>query len=87
MAIAICGIAAVLSLAQSFPHELAIGLATVPLTALYVLGSAGVRALGGVISALAPERLVRDGLMVALVVLAGMISATPVPPSRQAFLD
>jgi O-antigen/teichoic acid export membrane protein len=78
MVIAICGIAAALSLAHSFPHELAIGMATVPLTALYVLGSAAVRALGGVISALAPERLVRDGLMVALVVLAGMLSATPV---------
>src|ERR1700704_3745247 len=50
MVIAICGSAAVLSLAHSFPHEMAIGLATVPLVALYVLASATVRALGGVIS-------------------------------------
>jgi O-antigen/teichoic acid export membrane protein len=78
MVIAICGSATVLSFADGFPHELAIGMAMVPLVTLYVLGSATVRALGGVISAIAPERLVRDGLMVALVVSAGMLSATPV---------
>jgi O-antigen/teichoic acid export membrane protein len=78
MVIAICGIAIVLSLVDGFPHELAIGIATVPMVALYVLGSSAVRALGGVISAIAPERLVRDGLLVALVVLAGMLGTTPV---------
>ena len=78
MVIAICGTATVLSLADGLPYELAIGMATIPLVALSVLGSATVRALGGVISAIAPERLGRDGLMVALVVLAGMLSATPV---------
>ena len=76
--IAIGGAAAELSLAHDFPQEMAIGLATVPLAVLYVLGSAAVRALGGIISAIAPERLVRDGLMMVLVVLAGMFSATPV---------
>jgi O-antigen/teichoic acid export membrane protein len=78
MVIAIGGSAAVLLFAHDYPHEMAIGLATVPLATLYVLGSAAARALGGVISAIAPERLVRDGLTVALVVLAGMLSATPV---------
>ena len=78
MAIALCGGAAEFLLADGFPDEMAIGLATVPLVALAVLGSAAVRALGGVISAIAPERLVRDGLLIALVVLAGMLSANPV---------
>jgi O-antigen/teichoic acid export membrane protein/predicted kinase len=78
MVIALGGAVAEFSLADGFPDEMAIGLATVPLVALAVLGSAAVRALGGVISAIAPERLVRDGLMIALVVFAGMLSATPV---------
>ncbi|MDB5618248.1 polysaccharide biosynthesis C-terminal domain-containing protein [Tardiphaga sp.] len=78
MVIAICGAATVLLLADGFPRELAIGMATVPLVTLVVIGSATVRALGGVISAIAPERIVRDGLMVALVVLAGMFGATAV---------
>jgi O-antigen/teichoic acid export membrane protein len=78
MVIALCGAAAEFSLADGFPNEMAIGLATVPLVALSVLGSAAARALGGVISAIAPERLARDGLMMVLVVLAGMLSATPV---------
>ena len=78
MVVAIGGGAAELLLAHDFPQEMAIGLATVPLAVLYVLGSSAVRALGGVISAIAPERLVRDGLTMVLVVLAGMLSRTPV---------
>jgi O-antigen/teichoic acid export membrane protein len=81
MAIAICGIAIVLSLATNVQHEmtvsLAIGLATVPLVTLYVLGGSTVRAFGGVISAIAPERLGRDGLMLAIVLLAAAFSVTP----------
>jgi len=80
-AIAICGIAIVLSLAKDLRHEmiisLAIGLATVPLVALYVLGGATVRAFGGVISAIAPERLGRDGLMLVIVLLAAALGVTP----------
>lgn len=76
--IAIGGIATVLLLANNFPHELVIGMATVPLVTLVVISAATVRALGGVISAIAPERIGRDGLMVVLVVLAGIFSATPV---------
>jgi O-antigen/teichoic acid export membrane protein/thymidylate kinase len=80
-AITICGIAVVLSLARNIGHEMTIsiviGLATVPLIALYVLGSAAVRALGGVISAIAPERLGRDGLMLVIVLLAAAFSVTP----------
>jgi O-antigen/teichoic acid export membrane protein/thymidylate kinase len=81
MAIAICGIAIVLSLGRNLGHEmtvsLAIGLAIVPLVALYVLGGATVRAFGGVISAIAPERLGRDGLMLAIVLFAAAFSVTP----------
>lgn len=80
MAIAISGIVIVLPLEKSFGREmtisLAIGLAIVPLVALYVLGGATVRAFGGVISAVAPERLVRDGLMLAIVLLAAAFSVT-----------
>ena len=80
MAIAISGIVIVLPLERSFGREmvisLAIGLAIVPLVALYVLGGATVRAFGGVISAIAPERLVRDGLMLAIVLLAAAFSVT-----------
>ena len=82
LVIASCEIAIVLALADHMQHELAvslaIGLATVPLFSLYVLGSATVRALGGVISAISPERLVRDGLLLVLVLLAGMLTATPI---------
>jgi O-antigen/teichoic acid export membrane protein len=82
MAIAVFGIPIVLSLAGHPRDEttisLAIGLATVPLVSLYVLGSATVRALGGVISAIAPERLVRDGLLLVLVLLAGTFEARPI---------
>lgn len=78
--IAICGIAIILSLAENFRHELtaslSIGLATIPLIVLYVLGAAAVRALGGVVSAIAPERLVRDGVTVVLVLLAAKLGSS-----------
>ena len=76
--VATVGIPVVYLLADNMHYEstvsLAIGLATVPLVVLCVLGAATARALGGVISAIAPERLVRDGLMVVIVLLMGMLS-------------
>jgi O-antigen/teichoic acid export membrane protein/thymidylate kinase len=82
MLIAICGVATALFLAETLQRELAVslavGMATVPLVALYVLGSATVRALGGIISAIAPERFVRDGLMVILLLLAVAFKVTPI---------
>jgi O-antigen/teichoic acid export membrane protein len=48
-----------------------IGLAAAPLLALQFVGAATVRVFGSVISALTPERLVRDGLALAL--LAALI--------------
>jgi O-antigen/teichoic acid export membrane protein len=44
-----------------------IGLPLVPLWALIWLRCSAVRALGGVVTALAPDRLVRDGLLVLLI--------------------
>ncbi len=82
IAIALFGIAIVWSLARQSRHEmtvsLSIGMAIIPVVALYVLGSAAVRALGGVISAIAPERLVRDSVSIALVLLAAALSTTSV---------
>ena len=78
LAITSSGIALVLTFANPVQHELAVslvmGLITVPLFALCVLSSATVRTLGGVISAIAPERLVRDGLLLVLVLLAGVFT-------------
>lgn len=82
MIIAVLGIPLVLAVSRNPNDELtislAIGLATVPLVSLYVLGAATVRALGGVISAIAPERLVRDGLLLALILLAGVLGVQPI---------
>ncbi|WP_051231657.1 lipopolysaccharide biosynthesis protein [Kaistia adipata] len=49
--------------------SLLLGMAAVPLITAYSLGATLVRAFGGVISALLPERIVRDGLL--LIILAG----------------
>ena len=77
LAIAASGVIIVLCMARSLDPELAIsmcaGLAAVPLTTSYLLGSAAVRSFGGVASAVAPERLGRDGLMIVLVVLAWLL--------------
>ncbi|WP_188394122.1 lipopolysaccharide biosynthesis protein [Mesorhizobium sp. SARCC-RB16n] len=47
-----------------------IGLVALPLITIYLTGAGLVRAFGGVISALLPERIIRDGLMLALLGLA-----------------
>jgi len=51
-------------------HELQttmlLGMAAVPLITAYALGATLVRAFGGVVSALLPERVARDGLLLAL---------------------
>ncbi|WP_258592121.1 lipopolysaccharide biosynthesis protein [Mesorhizobium sp. AR07] len=46
-----------------------LGMAAVPLITAYALGATLVRAFGGVISALLPERIVRDGLLLVLVAM------------------
>ncbi len=46
-----------------------LGMVAVPLITAYALGATLVRAFGGVVSALLPERIVRDGLLLVLVAL------------------
>ena len=66
--VGVCGIAA---LRGSLHPELALsfllGIATVPFLALHLIGASVARAFGGIIAALAPERIVRDGLALAIV--------------------
>ncbi|RNJ42260.1 exopolysaccharide biosynthesis protein [Mesorhizobium erdmanii] len=46
-----------------------LGMAAVPLITAYAIGATLVRAFGGVVSALLPERIVRDGLLLVLVAI------------------
>lgn len=61
-------------LQDSLRHELALtfllGMASVPFLALHLIGAAVVRAFGGIVTALAPERIVRDGLLLGIVAAA-----------------
>jgi len=69
--IALIGVFAIVALRGSLRPELALsfllGIATVPILALHLIGASVVRAFGGIIAALAPERIVRDGLALAIV--------------------
>lgn len=49
--------------------SIVIGMAAVPLITAYAIGATLVRAYGGVVSALLPERIVRDGLLLVLVAI------------------
>lgn len=53
-------------------HTFLVGFALVPIVALLWICAAIVRGFGGVISALAPDRMIRDGVLVALVLLVGV---------------
>lgn len=75
-AIVLAGIGAgIVAISSARPHSelttsLLIGMATVPLVTMYLIGATLLRAFGGIVSALLPERIVRDGLLLVLVVLA-----------------
>lgn len=58
-------------------HSMLIGMAAVPLITMYLVGGAVLRVFGGVVSALLPERVVRDGLLLACVVLIALTTARP----------
>ena len=59
-----CGIIALHgSLRPELAFTFLIGIASVPFLALHFIGASVVRAFGGIIPALAPERIVRDGLL------------------------
>lgn len=51
---------------QELQATMLLGMAAVPLITAYALGATLVRAFGGVVSALLPERVARDGLLLAL---------------------
>src|SRR5438874_2075849 len=66
--IGICGIVALHgSLRPELTLSFLLGIAAVPFLALQLINAALVRAFGGIIAALAPERVVRDGLLLAIV--------------------
>lgn len=74
--VAVIGGVIVLSRTADMPPQLAttflIGLALVPILASLWVRGAVVRALGGVVSALAPDRLVRDAVLLSLIGLASI---------------
>lgn len=57
---------------KGFETSNLLGVVAVPLVAAYALGATLVRAFGGVVSALLPERIVRDGLLLVLVAIAAL---------------
>lgn len=75
--VVLIGISVVAICAGKLPTELTdtflIGFVLVPIWALLWIRSSVVRAFGGVVSALAPDRMVRDGLLIGLVGLAILI--------------
>ncbi|MGL4288399.1 MAG: lipopolysaccharide biosynthesis protein [Phreatobacter sp.] len=73
---ALAGAVVVIASSGQMPPELAqsmlIGMAAVPLITLYLVGGAILRVLGGVVSALLPERIGRDGLLLVFVALLAL---------------
>jgi O-antigen/teichoic acid export membrane protein len=71
ISIVLMGGCAIIALHDSLRPELAftflIGIASVPFLALHFIGASVVRAFGGIIPALAPERIVRDGLLLVII--------------------
>jgi O-antigen/teichoic acid export membrane protein len=74
--IALIGAAGILTRYGDLPSELAntflVGFALVPILALLWICAAVVRGFGGVVSALAPDRVMRDGVLLSLVLLASV---------------
>jgi O-antigen/teichoic acid export membrane protein len=51
-------------------HTFLLGIAAVPFLTLHLVGASVVRAFGGIVAALAPERVVRDSLLLAIIAVA-----------------
>jgi O-antigen/teichoic acid export membrane protein len=69
--IGVCGIIALHgSMGPELAHTFLLGIVAVPFLALHLIGASVVRAFGGIVAALAPERVVRDGLLLAIVAVA-----------------
>jgi O-antigen/teichoic acid export membrane protein len=74
--------AAIIAASASRPYSehgasLMIGMAIVPLMTMYLVGATLVRAFGGIVSALLPERVIRDALLLVLVGLVAVTAAWP----------
>jgi O-antigen/teichoic acid export membrane protein len=73
ISIALIGVCGIVALHGSLRPELALtfllGIAAVPFFTLHFVTASVVRAFGGIIAALAPERIVRDGLMLVIVAI------------------
>jgi hypothetical protein len=69
--IGVCGILALHgSMRPELAHTFLLGIAAVPFLTLHLVGASVVRAFGGVVAALAPERVVRDSLLLAIIAVA-----------------
>jgi len=69
--ISACGIAALHgSMQPELTYTFLLGIAAVPFLTLHFIGASLVRAFGGVVAALAPERVVRDSLLLAIIAIA-----------------
>ncbi|MBN8939921.1 MAG: polysaccharide biosynthesis C-terminal domain-containing protein [Rhizobiales bacterium] len=82
-ALATAVVGAVIVLASSerlhpdLTHSMLIGLAAVPLITMYLVGGAVLRVFGGVVSALLPERIVRDSLLLTFIALIALTTSRP----------
>src|SRR5262245_51471575 len=72
--VVLIGVGVIIACKSSMSPELAntllLGLAAVPFLALHHIAASLVRAFGGIAAALAPERVVRDGLLLVIVAVA-----------------
>jgi O-antigen/teichoic acid export membrane protein len=69
--IGVCGIIALHgSMRPELAHTFLLGIAMIPFIAPHLIGASVVRAFGGIVAALAPERVVRDSLLLAIVTVA-----------------
>ncbi|MBL8568668.1 MAG: polysaccharide biosynthesis C-terminal domain-containing protein [Phreatobacter sp.] len=80
--LAAIGIAVIVAVADHIPDSkeagLLIGMATIPAMTMYLISAALVRAFGGVVTALLPERIARDALLSALVAVMAALAIRPV---------
>jgi O-antigen/teichoic acid export membrane protein len=71
ISVVLIGVGVIIACKSAMSPELAntflLGLAAVPFLALHLIAASLVRAFGGVVVALAPERVVRDGLLLVIV--------------------
>jgi O-antigen/teichoic acid export membrane protein len=84
--IALTGVAVILARYGKLPPDLAntfvVGFALVPVLALVWIRAAVVRGFGGVVSALAPDRVVRDGVLLGLILLASAVTGWSIDASQ-----